>query len=572
MAKNNFIIPVFALSLSAAAFLSSSNDVIASSDNLQNINSVILSEIELSVDYDINKDKAIDIFDVAALRKDINDKYNDTGIVATSDYSATADNVKLIGRNYINDGTTWLTQSGSAVEFSVTGTKAEITIVGDSSVNSDEKYRPRYAVIVNDEVIKDVIMGESEQTVEILSSDSNQTANVKVILLSEGAMGCVGVSNISITSDKTNPIKPLPKKNLKIEFIGDSITCAYGVEADSNYDPFTTSTENFMKSYAYLTADILDVDYSAVCYSGHGIISGYSTGEKVTESLMPDYYGLINKNSNYAYDWDFENNANDVVVINLGTNDSSYLSYGFEERSPEFITEYEKFLYDVRKKNPDAYIICTVGTMGGTEVYDLIAEAVSNYTTTSGDKKVSHYLSTVQNQADGYGADWHPSEVTQQNSAYVLADKICNVLGIESSQIGLNMTENSEYELVINNPDAYAASYVGYDKSFWINTTNGGEDITDIIAEISEIQLKKDGRYRLEFDYTSSTAGVSIPFEIKGINNSYYNEKLITSSEKQHFSDTFTVFENDTADLLFYIGCNDSFNLTLSNIKLIKIG
>lgn len=572
MQKNNLKIPIFALSLSAVALLQTSNNVLASSDSLNIINSAILSEIQLNQIYDINEDNTIDIFDVVDLRNDINQKYNSSGEIITSDYSATAENVKLIGRNYINNGITWLAQSGSAVEFNITGSAAEVTVVGDYSINSDEKYRPRYAVIVDDEIVKDVIIDKSEQTIEIFKSESNKTVNVKIILLSEGAMGCIGVSNISVTSDKTYPITPVSNKDLKIEFIGDSITCAYGVEANSNYDPFTTSTENFMKSYAYLTAELLNADYSTVCYSGHGIISGYSTGEKVTESLIPDYYSLINKNKDYAHNWNFSDNPNDVVVINLGTNDSSYLNYGFEERSPEFVEEYENFLYDVRDKNPDAHIICTVGTMGGTEVYDLIVEAIENYTAKTNDKKVTHYLSVTQNQADGYGADWHPSEITQQNSAYVLADKICGALGIESSQIGLNMAENSEYEIIINNPSAYAASYVGYDKSFWINTTSGGDEISDIIAQISDIQLKENCKYRLEFDYTSSVNGVSIPFEIKSENTSYYNEKLLTSSEKQHFSDIFTATGNDVTDLLFYIGCNDSFNLTLSNIKLIKIG
>lgn len=295
MPKNNLKIPIFALSLSAVALLQTSNNVLASSDSLNNINSAILSEIQLNQIYDINEDNTIDIFDVVALRNDINQKYNSSGEIITSDYSATAENVKLIGRNYINNGITWLAQSGSAVEFNITGSAAEVTVVGDYSINSDEKYRPRYAVIVDDEIIKDVIIDKSEQTIEIFKSESNKTVNVKIILLSEGAMGCIGVSNISVTSDKTYPITPVSNKDLKIEFIGDSITCAYGVEANSNYDPFTTSTENFMKSYAYLTAELLNADYSTVCYSGHGIISGYSTGEKVTESLIPDYYSLINK-------------------------------------------------------------------------------------------------------------------------------------------------------------------------------------------------------------------------------------------------------------------------------------
>ena len=189
-------------------------------------------------------------------------------------------------------------------------------MAGDGSVNSEDAYKPRYAVILDGEVIKDSLMSKSSETIKVFESKSSKKATVKVILLSEGAMGAVGVSNISVTSEYTNPIKPVPKKELSIEFIGDSITCAYGVEGKSSSESFKTSTENFMKSYAYLTAKQLNADYSAVSYSGHGIISGYtSSNKRVTESLIPDYYGLINKNSDYAYEWDFKSHPNDVVVI-----------------------------------------------------------------------------------------------------------------------------------------------------------------------------------------------------------------------------------------------------------------
>ena len=72
--------------------------------------------------------------------------------------------------------------------------------------------------------------------------------------------GAIGVKNISVTSDLLTPISPEPEKPLSIEFIGDSITCAYGVEGQSSSEPFKTSTENFMKSYAYLTAQKLNAD------------------------------------------------------------------------------------------------------------------------------------------------------------------------------------------------------------------------------------------------------------------------------------------------------------------------
>ena len=54
----------------------------------------------------------------------------------------------------------------------------------------------------------------------------------------------------------------LPEKPLKIEVIGDSITCGYGVDDEDENHQFTTATEDVTKAYAYKTAKALDAEYS----------------------------------------------------------------------------------------------------------------------------------------------------------------------------------------------------------------------------------------------------------------------------------------------------------------------
>ena len=128
-------------------------------------------------------------------------------------------------------------------------------------------------------------MTEKEKTVSLFSGDSARLAKVKVIHLSEANNGAVGVSAIKVNSDVKAPVNPTPESDLRIEFIGDSITCGYGVEGKTAYEGFKTTTENFMKSYAYLTAQKLGAEYSAVCYSGHGIISGYSNDGTILKEV-----------------------------------------------------------------------------------------------------------------------------------------------------------------------------------------------------------------------------------------------------------------------------------------------
>ncbi|MDE5582783.1 MAG: hypothetical protein K2J08_03665, partial [Ruminococcus sp.] len=519
-----------------------------SAKDLKSLGNALLCREEINPEMDVTGDNNVDAFDLTAMRK----TFVPTGEFSESSHEVTEENVKYTGRNYYDGKTAWLIQSGSAVEFKVNAKSAEVTIKGDGSENHEEKYRPRYAVIVDGEVIIDECLSENSKTVSLFDGETARTAEVKVIHLSEANNGAVGVSEIKTVSDFAVPVAPVNEKDLRIEFIGDSITCAYGVEGKSAYDNFTTATENFMKSYAYLTAEKLNADYSAVSYSGHGIISGYSNdGEINTASLVPPYYKNYGSMPIYAKPWDFEKKPNDVVVINLGTNDSSYVSKDFDARKQDFIDGYVDFLETVRSCNPDAYIICTLGIMGGEDEYILIEQAVEKF----GDDRTMCYKSPIQNQADGIGSDWHPSETTQQKNAYILADKICNALGIESDQIGLDVASDAEYSIRFDEKTGATAStyFSDYDKSFWINMVNGGAGDDSIEAVVSGIGLKKGGSYNLSFEI-STVKGEEIPVIMRSADGSevYFSDVFTGTGEKSSFETEITM-EKDcpNAEIVF---------------------
>ena len=346
------------------------------------------------------------------------------GEIMAQSIPVNSDNAKLQSRTVMQDDVLWLVQSGSAAEFTVSGRNASIVLAGSSGIQNDEEHRPRYAVYVDDRLICDEIMADKDETVS-LWNDTDKTASVKVMLLSEAMFGGVGIRSVDVESSSAQPVVPAEKSALTIEFIGDSITCGYGVESKSGSEPFMTSTENFSKSYAYLTAKSLGADYTTCCYSGYGVVSGYSgDGAKNANDLLPDRYGLTSNFKDYGTNWDFPEKC-DVVVINLGTNDMNYVAQAPETNGSEFAEGYKAFLQTVREKRPNAAIICTIGTMGGDDLYELICRAIDEL----GDENITSYISTNQTLRDGMGADGHPSKKTQQNSADALAGKIRSVLG-----------------------------------------------------------------------------------------------------------------------------------------------
>lgn len=347
-------------------------------------------------------------------------------------FAADEQHVKMLGRTHAEDGILWLALSASGVEFTMTGTSASVTLAGDSMV-STESNRARFAAYVDGKRVADEMVTETEQTVEIFSSETEKEVTVTLLKLSEAAQSTVGIKSINVTS--VGDIAPTPEKELKIEFIGDSITCGYGVDDEDRNHHFSTATEDATKAYAYKTAQLLGADYSLVSYSGHGIVSGYTTkGKKVTAQQVPNMYEQFARSyGNYngfnvsSVDWDFSSFTPDFVVINLGTNDASYTG-GDEELIREYIDAYKAFLATVRKDNPDAYIICALGLMG-QDLCKAIDTVVSEYTSESGDERISAFRLTVQDGGkNGYAADWHPTAASHDIAAQEMAAEIQRIM------------------------------------------------------------------------------------------------------------------------------------------------
>ena len=332
--------------------------------------------------------------------------------------------VKLTGRTAESGGVRWLIHSASKIEFRMTGTRAAVTLQGDGSAAGEEASRARFAVYVNGQRTMDRLVSKKEETLVLFESDTAQTVEIAVIKLSEAANSVFGIRQIDVVSE--GPIEPLPEKKLRIEFIGDSITCGYGIDDENRDHHFVTGTEDATRAFAYKTAAALDADYSLVSYSGHGIVSGYSgDGNRVPGQLVPPVYEKLGKNYGSAASvldlsrpWDFASFRPDFVVINLGTNDASYIKES-AERKEEFTAAYAEFLKMVRKNNPDACIIASFGVMGDG-LFPCVEEAVRRYTLETGDANVRTLRFWAQDGSTGYVADWHPTEATQQKAAELL--------------------------------------------------------------------------------------------------------------------------------------------------------
>ena len=348
-----------------------------------------------------------------------------------------AETVKLLGRTQpMLDKNLLCAFSGSGAEFDFTGRKLEVTLQGDSAASAQHPENcARVAIYVDDERVQDIMLTSKRLTVTVTDSEEVQTVRVRIVKLSETAMSNVAIRPIELQGGES--IRPAEDRAHTIEFIGDSITCGYGVDDEDRNHHFSTETEDVTKTYAYKTAQALDADYSMVSISGYGIISGYTNDpdKKSEGQCIPDYYEKLG-NSYASYGsgiqpqtikWDFARFVPEVVVINLGTNDASYCGQDAAKQQ-EYVDGYVAFLKTVREKNPDAEIFCALGIMG-QDLCAAMERACEQYMAETGDSRVHSLRFAAQDGSLGIAADWHPTEATHAQAAELLAETIRDVMG-----------------------------------------------------------------------------------------------------------------------------------------------
>ncbi len=345
------------------------------------------------------------------------------------EYLVTEEYVKLLGRTSFKKGIRYLSYSCSGIEFEMVGTKAEVVLWTDGE-KWEKHLKAWMAVFINDEKEprQRFCLEQEEASYVLFESEKEERVKIKLVKYSEAAFAKVGIKALNIEGQAPTPTA---NKKLKIEFIGDSITCGYGNEGRLNIDQFNTAQENPYLAYAAQTAEALEADYHLVSWSGIGILSSWvdeSMSEEPNrrEQLMPQLYPYTNlalaEVTGDKQLWDFNAFSPDYVIIHLGTNDASY-TRGIQAREAIFEATYYQFLLMVRMYHPDAHIICALGGMS-TELYRAIEHAVESFKQMQDDQEIECFMFENQKEADGIGTDSHPSLKTHQKMKESLVQKI----------------------------------------------------------------------------------------------------------------------------------------------------
>ena len=334
-----------------------------------------------------------------------------------------------------------LLANGQGIEACVSAAQLWVDVEADYDC-----FEPWAAIEINGELVSRFMLDKGRQRICLFMGKSPERVNrVKFYrelqAMSEDRKTCIVIRGLWTDGEFLAP----PSYDLKLEFIGDSISSGegtYGARSDVDWIP---SCMSYSRTYINLIGHAMNAECRVISQGGWGVFSGWDNDRRhaipsVYEQIcglagsMADKYGARKAH-------DFASWAPDAIFINLGTNDRE----GFNQppfKDPDTGEFYKlntdpegsfaaddieliksavvDFLKIVRKNNPTSHIVWLYGMLG----YDLslsLADAVNRYKAETGDGNVA-YLQLPSTNERTVGSNGHPGYEAHKIAAEILVD------------------------------------------------------------------------------------------------------------------------------------------------------
>jgi hypothetical protein len=339
------------------------------------------------------------IFSIFACEKN----NNQSGLFGTSK------NIGYIGRfdDSHSSGPRFM-YSGSSIRTNFSGTSIKMTL-------KDDSVRNYFNVFIDGNLNVLKTTGE-ESTYTLAENLEDKIHTLEIVRRTEWLGG--NSTFMGFELDEGAELLNPDLKTHKIEFIGDSYICGYGIEGSGPDENFKYETENSYLAYSAITSRAVDADYVSICYSGIGLIQDYKGNKNF--SMTHHYDDIINNGSKR---WDYSSFRPDLVVIALGGNDVES-----NVDREQFIDTYIKFMKRVRNNYSNATIICVAGPSNPNELWPKIKEyvqsAADQYAKTA--DHVYYFEFTPMNM---HGSNQHPTVAEHQVLAGEFIPFVKEVMG-----------------------------------------------------------------------------------------------------------------------------------------------
>jgi len=258
-----------------------------------------------------------------------------------------------------------------------------------------------FDIFVDNELLFVLTTIKSQVNYTLATGLSRGTHFLSVQRRSEAYYGITTILGL-IADDEAQLIRSEPKQlSRHIEFIGDSITCGFGILGKPGCNGGQIVWEDNYLTYGPIVARELNAEIHVECWSGIGLIHNAGSPVVVSPNNMPDIWNRT-LGISPSPTWNFANWRPEAVVINLGTNDyDSKPSPTFSQ----FQEAYRQFIQRLQNEySPDTKFFLVCGPMLDTPCMT-IESLVRSYP-----KNV--YFVNLQNilvWPNDYGCDGHPN-------------------------------------------------------------------------------------------------------------------------------------------------------------------
>jgi lysophospholipase L1-like esterase len=326
------------------------------------------------------------------------------------DGASGAPGVRIVGRTVRGTVGPRFEWPGVSIAARFSGTQVSIQL--NDSGNQNE-----FAVVVDGTQVSKIVTSLGQTTYPLATGLVNGTHDVLVWRRTEANYNFTEFVGLTGFSPGGALLAPPPALARRIEVIGDSISCGYGIEGTSSCTSSQLeSIESNYLAYGSVAARDLGADVVTIAWSGIGLYRNYNEVGPSTNTMPQRYDFAIPTDTTTT--WDFSLYQPQVVVINLTSNDFSTMG----DPAQPYIDVFVNFIKHVRSKYPAAYIFCVIEWSTSGPDVDSVVSTIK----TGGDANIESF--DIRPFANGNGCQGHPDVAGSKAMGDALAAEIKRVL------------------------------------------------------------------------------------------------------------------------------------------------
>ncbi len=296
---------------------------------------------------------------------------------------------------------------GTGFEIAVRGGTVKANLSGIAKKASNPMY---VAIYVDGERTQKIELKKGTNEWYTLADNlpTDRVTTVRVVKLNEGTHGSIELQGLKVDGTLENPTLP----NRRIIWIGDSISCGFGVLGQTSTEAFSTRTQDITLTYGWLLSDVFNAQRHIIAASGHGVATA-NTGS-TTDQLIPLLYSQTGFTNTTL--WNHSQYQPDLIVVNLGTNDA--VGKTTADRLREGV---RSFVTQLKTAHPSATIVWVYGFMRDDFADDIKQEV---------EALGGHFLKayTIE-EGEDMGSRYHPSDDAHAKLAQNLEPQLRSIMG-----------------------------------------------------------------------------------------------------------------------------------------------